>query len=1772
MSSPGAETSGENKLRVRQIFRYLAEAGESRVKPVRSLDESARHLLWLSEVPQGDSRISSFLDASPESSAAGWLRVERPENRPCPLPAAELRRWLQDADLTDHRQPAPPALRESVEVPEEVGTPGGASPATRTLLRRDLPSRQPLEVQYADWSRTWSHWAARKRADAPVGKLYEQLYRIHEDATALGESFELVLSFGLLTWEAEGQQIRRHLLSVRAVLELDTKTGGLLLAADPDAPGPALEESMLDAGQKIRSEPRETILRLLDEAGSLSGPEGIELVHRALEAWAIASHERGSYLPQRVRHRPASTAQPVVSFAPAVILRERSRRTNIEALQGIARQIEQGAEPTGLLDFIAGDGALTAPADGEGPSRAAAGPVETYFALPSNEEQRTIAERLRGNRLVVVQGPPGTGKTHTIANLVTDLLAHGQRVLITSHTGRALKVLKEKLPASVRELCVSRTDEGLVAQQELRGSIQAILERQGTYDEREYLQRIAGNETRLRSARTTQALALTALRAIREQEVYQHPADIGDYAGTLQQIARRLAEDQPGLGWLGPVPAARPGITSAAASALLAAARAYTGEHRAAVESVDVLPGPAELLGPTAFEQAVLAVRDAQEGLDLLRGGEAGSLDESASRLTPGAQDAAALALEAFTAARAAAESGVPGWAAPLLEEALTGQDWQLRGRWRSTGQALEGAREAARLLAGGRVDGLEAYDLATALTLVTALREGLVAGERLRGPLGIRTRLRKVVGDFPERIRIDGLVPDTVEGATRVLHRVNLERHLQDVEREWGAGAQAWQAPTRRLAELEAQTAALRRLGELAERRSDLVAALAAVPVLTVKPWNQPATCDALRDALRARAALRAAELPRQQLAALEQTLVGWADRPGTAHILLRRLLDAVRARESAQYRDIAAELDALRGSLALKEAFEQVRGPVASVLPALARELAERPGDPRWDSRLRHVEQAWAWSAWSARMRDLTDPAAEEKQRAVLAEADADIRITLEKLAADRSWYGCLRRLTDQETVALTSYQQSVGRFGKGTGKYAHRYRAQARESLRECQGAVPAWIMPLYQVTATVPMDEAGRFDVVIIDEASQSGPEALLLAWLGKKIVVVGDDKQVSPANVGVDQEQLFQLQNRQLDALPASRRNLFSPTASFFDIASGLAGGRGRLMLREHFRCMPEIIGFSNELSYHGKLQPLRQYGADRLPPIRTVHVPGAYIEGTGQRQRNRAEAERLVAEIVRCCADPAYRGRSMGVITMLGGGQRQEIEDLLVERLAVDERQQRRIRVGDAEDFQGDERDIVFISLVVSLAGADGPRRPGPFASEAMQQRLNVAVSRARDQIWLFHSVVSTDLGPNDLRRRYLDYCTRPAEEQDGRGLDDVTPDTRHEAFDSLFEQRVFLALRGRRFRVRPQYPAGRFRIDLVVEGGTRRLAVECDGDAFHHEGNADEDAARQRELERVGWTFVRIRGSRFFLDPDRALEPLWSELDRLGIEPEGARGAASGAAPAPAARVLPAPAPAVPPAPRPAAGAVPAAAGAPGSVRVPAPVVRPAPDPAPGPAAAAAAGAVPGERARRGVLRLGPVPAPEPAAGPVRAAAAAPPAATGPGAATAPAVGRPVPAARTAPSASRFSFPVTVVSVNAYRRAQRELHFLEDRIGAPAEVVVAVDAAALAARRAGQDQARARDEERRDFLRAYLDEVTPDPRLTGVGVVVPGSLVGVEHQGDPEIVLYSVSSMPSPEAVRISPNSDLARMLLWSETGEHFSYPTGAGTTEHAVVRFIDD
>ena len=173
----------------------------------------------------------------------------------------------------------------------------------------------------------------------------------------------------------------------------------------------------------------------------------------------------------------------------------------------------------------------------------------------------------------------------------------------------------------------------------------------------------------------------------------------------------------------------------------------------------------------------------------------------------------------------------------------------------------------------------------------------------------------------------------------------------------------------------------------------------------------------------------------------------------------------------------------------------------------------------------------------------------------------------------------------------------------------------------------------------------------------------------------------------------------------------------------------------------------------------------------------------------------------------------------------------------------------------------------------------------GALTSAKHGRRFNVAVSRAQDQLWLFHSVQLADLNAECERAKLLSYCLNPQIENHDLNYK-VSSDVLVKPFESLFQQRVYLKIIEKGYRVIPEYETYGRRIDLVVEGKKERLAVECDGDYWHGPEQYLNDVQRQRDLERCGWVFWRIRESSFYRNKEEALLNLWKNLEERGIFP----------------------------------------------------------------------------------------------------------------------------------------------------------------------------------------------------------------------------------------------------------------------------------------------
>jgi very-short-patch-repair endonuclease len=455
-----------------------------------------------------------------------------------------------------------------------------------------------------------------------------------------------------------------------------------------------------------------------------------------------------------------------------------------------------------------------------------------------------------------------------------------------------------------------------------------------------------------------------------------------------------------------------------------------------------------------------------------------------------------------------------------------------------------------------------------------------------------------------------------------------------------------------------------------------------------------------------------------------------------------------------------------------------------------------------------------------------------------------------------------------------ALIGWKLTVKKIGKGTGKNAPMYRAQARELMAKCQAAVPGWIMPISRALESLD-PRKNQFDIVIIDEASQSDISSLAILYMGKKLVIVGDDKQVSPMAVGMEVDKMNVLKDIYLkDKIPNA--HLYDAKTSIYDIA---ATTFQPLMLREHFRCVPEIIGFSNWLSYDFKIKPLRDdSNSVLLPAVVNYHVEN------GQRvsKTNPNEAKTIVALMRACMEQPEYAGKTFGIISLLGDEQVKLIQSEVYQNIDAKVCAERQILCGNASNFQGDERDVIFLSVVDSGNGQGPLAMQGYGPDDAYRKRYNVAASRAKDQLWIVDSLdPATDLKPGDIRKQLIDYSVNPDSIA-------VMNEKIEQQAESPFEVSVAQYLAARGYHLVQQWKVGAYRLDMVAVCGKKTVAIECDGERYHSgESKIREDMERQTILERLGWRFIRIRGSEYYRDPDTAMKRVLEELTAFGIEPE---------------------------------------------------------------------------------------------------------------------------------------------------------------------------------------------------------------------------------------------------------------------------------------------
>ncbi|MBI3924937.1 MAG: AAA family ATPase [Armatimonadetes bacterium] len=1302
--------------------------------------------------------------------------------------------------------------------------------------------------------------------EGPAAKLFDQFLELWSTIERESEKVQLVLGEGILLWDAPSG-LKNHPVVVQ-YLQLEFDPGIPEFTVRETEREPMIYSPLL-RGCGVEELAISQTRMNLQKAGC--HPLGGAETTAYLQSLGRDVFQGATVVENPTEKEQAGSA-PLLLRSPVIYLAPRNLGF-AEAIESFLEALPELEELPPSLVRIVGLDAPPPEVDED---------WDLLMTMPSNPEQDRVARRLSETGAVLVQGPPGTGKTHTIANLVGHLLAQGKSILVTSHASKALRVVRDMVIPELRPLCVSVLEQESESKSQLEDAVKGIVARFTSSDIEEL-------ETRAETHKQRRTQLKNRLMELEEQLLEARRDEYHDItvAGLDTHPARAAREVAKGRGvhdWIpGPV---TPGVGLPLSEEEVAELYELNREVPAELEQdlAGRLPSLEEVLSEVDF----IELMDRRRMLQATNPTAGSEFWEHEGQTLEQLHQLIAVGQKAVNVIQGGRE-----WALECMRVGKIGG--AQRTTWEDLIRSIETSNEevSSRLqevLASGAAVECE-MSLNEQIRVCDEIIEHLQAGRSIGF---LELQFKRNWKPFLQSCRINGSSPQTLEDCKGLASYLRVKATRQALKTRWDRQMSPKGAPS------------FEELGDFPED-----AAFQYVqPLWDALDWFDKVWQDCL-------GVFQAAGLnweAMQERVAPDPSLYGEFFRiretfrtylePAVNARKTLLELKAIEQKQKEQDRlllsytenDTGEILERLRLATATGDVegysrawnwlvqLHRLRQPAQRRNELLARleqdaptwavlvrdheaphDRAQVPGDPK---------RAWLQMQWDEelqrRARTQLDEVQEELHR-----VRHQLRLATAHYVENKTWANQLRRTGVRQQQALVGWLDLMRKIGTGKGKRAPRLKAMAREKLADCRDAVPVWIMPLSRVAESYTPGKQ-KFDIVILDEASQCEITGLIAFALGKQVLVVGDHEQVSPEAVGMSYDLIEGLIEQYLRDIP--NKELYDGKTSVYDLARQSFGGTIRLL--EHFRCVPEIIGFSNHLCYQGEIQPLREYSLVKLRPATVAHqVP----DGEYKRRINQSEAEQIASLVASACEQPEYAGATMGVISLVGEEQALAVDRYLTQHIPLTHYQERRLICGNPAQFQGDERDVIFLSVVETAEnGALTLRR-----TEAFTKRFNVAASRARNQMWVVHSLdPEQDLKEGDLRKLLIDHALHP--EVTLKALEEMQPvqSSVDDEVDYRFENHLKRHLESAGYRVVTGWTVGNYRLDLVAEGSGGRVAIKCDGAREHPPDRFEQESHREAVLERLGWRFVRVRGSQYYLDPEGTCQMVVNRLRELSLGP----------------------------------------------------------------------------------------------------------------------------------------------------------------------------------------------------------------------------------------------------------------------------------------------
>jgi len=1506
--------------RLDELLDYVHHVGRLNQKPIFRIEEYKQLNIWEHELKGKIGIQHNIVD---DDGISIWLRIERLKRlAPPPIPE-KIQEWVAVGNDPENNpqikekliktlpeQEAQKLVNEGVVAESDVASP--LKEQITEIKLKDvifrLENNPQAKVAIDSYlNEQWLPWSEEEKPRRKTIKIYDSLFSLQQTIEAQGDEqpIELIWGIGICRWICEGHKINHPLLEKPIEIEVDRKDGAILVHPrniDPIiAVGAyfALENPGVDAllrfGKKHFSEMSEDV-------------EFSPYIHESFEPLLrqASTHlsESGIYWPNvnpdKENREPNKISELLeVTDSWIVFARPRSTTGFIQDVERFQKKLEESKDTerqipnpakklvTELSDkkplqtsggFLS-DGGL--PSSSLSTSSKIKQKTELFFPKAFNDSQVQIIDRLEENDGVVVQGPPGTGKTHTIANIICHYLATGRSVLVTSKGEPALSVLQEQIPDKLRSLTISLLANERQGMKQLEAAVELLAGLVSQTSLRELNLEAESNELRVKQLKK-EIVQLDG--KIKEWGLRQlNPVGKGlngaDSDITAMELAQLVINDSGVHDWLsdelGSSDKYTPKFTDSDIAKIRTARRnvgediAYVGKS---IPNTQDLPDSANIasIHDDLSTSAKIAENSKSNHIPPLAVSVEQSVDRAKKLIKP---------LQKLS----------------NLIEIFDDNNWLKRLFYSWLEGSLESSDEASLfnelLMSLSTLIDKRQQFIKTLVEIpdpqachddIQAALTNLVNGKRAFSIFSLGNKEAKSI---IEQARVEGEVPKDTKMWQSVLDYVNYHEDMRKFIIKWNHAGQELELPefVYHYGSLFRDVQSTQKLISDAKLVADKwafinreIIELFPHGIDVSKIIQSKSEIDKTIQAIElntSRISLGAQRIKLQDL--MEKLKKSDCDIANKIRTFVKKGIGNPRysSDKVIQYwQGLVSELGRINELSRYLQDIENISDKVSESGAPIWGNALKTEQLLETDDNLTPVDwfETWRWNQRKQYLHEIDGRDELKKLSSKRATLDNDLRRTFSNLVRLKTNIGLHMNMTERVQGALMRFVSSIAKIGKGTGKRAPRHRRDAYRAMQDCYGGVPCWIMPTWRVSESLPSD-FGSFDLVIIDEASQSDITALPAILRAKKLLIVGDDKQVSPTAAFLAEEKILQLKHNFLREQPFAE--LLLPGVSVYDLANAVFPGQ-RIMLTEHFRCVEPIIRFSMQF-YNEPLIPLRiPKASEKLtPPLIDVYVKDGRRD---ERSKiNEVEAEAIIAEIKILVSDHKYKGRSIGMVSLIGAQQAKYIQDQLLVELGEDVFQEYKIACGDASTFQGKERDIMFLSMVI------GSGQGAVMSKRDAEQRMNVALSRARDRMYLYHSFQESDLtNESDLRLKILRHFSFPMPQ-----IEHV--DNPIDLCDSDFERDVYQRLLEKGYNVMPQVKVGAFSIDLVVEGDNdRRLAIELDGDKYHPPEKWMEDWKRQRTMERVGWQFWRCWGSSYTIDPEGCIDDLVDVLSNMQILP----------------------------------------------------------------------------------------------------------------------------------------------------------------------------------------------------------------------------------------------------------------------------------------------